>query len=86
MYFAIIPPLLRYSIVKLDMSFNGKLSDGLLDREILTALFEAKMPIEAWRKKYDLIWPHSSLGYRLSAPEAIQPFYMPIALTLEAVQ
>ena len=35
------------------------------------------MLIEAWRKKYNQILAHSSLGYRLSAAEAIQPFYMP---------
>jgi len=33
-------------------SFNGKLRDELLNREILTTLEEAKVLIEQWRKEY----------------------------------
>ncbi|MDP7058689.1 MAG: integrase core domain-containing protein, partial [Nitrospinaceae bacterium] len=29
--------------------------------------------IENWRKEYNHIRPHSSLGYKPPAPEAIQP-------------
>jgi len=57
-------------------SFNGKLRDELLNREVFTTLTEAKVLIEAWRKEYNQVRPHSSLGYRPPAPEAI----MPIAL------
>ena len=52
-------------------SFNGKLSDELLDREIFYSLREAKVLIEMWRKHYNTVRPHSSLGYRPPAPEAI---------------
>jgi len=52
-------------------SFNGKLRDELLDREIFTTLKEAKILIEQWRKKYNQVRPHSSLGYRPPAPEGI---------------
>ncbi len=52
-------------------SFNGKLRDELLDREIFTTLEEAKALIEGWRKEYNQVRPHSSLGYRPPAPEAI---------------
>jgi transposase InsO family protein len=52
-------------------SFNGKLRDELLDREIFTTLEEAKVLIEQWRREYNQIRPHSSLGYRPPAPEAI---------------
>jgi putative transposase len=52
-------------------SFNGKLRDELLDREIFTTLDEAKVLIEQWRREYNQIRPHSSLGYRPPAPEAI---------------
>jgi len=50
-------------------SFNGKLSDELLNREIFYTLEEAKVLIEMWRKHYNQVRPHSSLGYRAPAPE-----------------
>ena len=52
-------------------SFNGKLRDELLNREIFTTLEEAKVLIESWRKEYNQVRPHSSLGYQPPAPEAI---------------
>jgi transposase InsO family protein len=52
-------------------SFNGKLRDELLDREIFYALGEAKILIERWRQEYNTFRPHSSLGYRSPAPEAL---------------
>ena len=52
-------------------SFNGKLRDELLNREIFTTLMEAKILIEGWRKEYNQVRPHSALGYRPPAPEAI---------------
>ncbi len=52
-------------------SFNGKLRDELLNREIFTTLTEAKVLIEQWRIEYNHIRPHSSLGYRPPAPEAV---------------
>jgi putative transposase len=53
-------------------SFNGKLRDELLDGEIFDTLLEAKVLIERWRVEYNTIRPHSALGYRPPAPEAIQ--------------
>jgi len=52
-------------------SFNGKLRDELLNREIFTTLTEARVLIEQWRREYNQIRPHSALGYRPPAPEAI---------------
>jgi putative transposase len=52
-------------------SFNGKMRDELLDREIFTTLQEAKVLIEQWRKEYNQVRPHSALGYQPPAPEAI---------------
>ncbi|MSO75152.1 MAG: integrase catalytic subunit [Alphaproteobacteria bacterium] len=37
------------------------------------SLAEAKVVIEAWRRHYKTIRPHSSLGYRPPAPEAATP-------------
>ncbi len=54
-------------------SFNGKLRDELLNGEIFDTLMEAKIVIERWRKDYNTIRPHSSLGYVPPAPEAILP-------------
>jgi putative transposase len=53
-------------------SFNGKLRDELLEREIFDTLWEAKVLIERWRRDYNTVRPHSSLGYRPPAPEAVQ--------------
>jgi putative transposase len=57
-------------------SFNGKLRDELLNREIFYTLLEAKVLVERWRKEYNGVRPHSSLGYRPPAPEAMQPLPM----------
>ena len=54
-------------------SFNGKLRDELLDREIFFTLAEAKILIERWRREYNTVRPHSALGYRPPAPETIMP-------------
>ncbi|PKH44969.1 IS3 family transposase [Dehalococcoides mccartyi] len=52
-------------------SFNGKLRDELLNLEIFTTLAEARVLITDWRRQYNQVRPHSSLGYRPPAPEAI---------------
>jgi transposase InsO family protein len=54
-------------------SFNGKLRDELLDREVFDTLLEAKVLIERWRREYNGVRPHSGLGYRPAAPEAVTP-------------
>ena len=38
-------------------SFNGKLRNELLNGEIFTTLYEAKVLIEEWRKEYNQIRP-----------------------------
>jgi transposase InsO family protein len=60
-------------------SFNGKLRDELLDREIFYTLLEGKVLIERWRQEYNTIRPHSALGYRPPAPEATAWFPPPFA-------
>jgi len=66
-------------------SFNGKLKDELLNGEIFMTLLEAQVLIENWRKDYNQIRPHSALGYRPPAPEAIMPAYDSTSLTLSVV-
>lgn len=50
-------------------SFNGKLADELLEREMFDTLHEAKVLIERWRHQYNTVRPHSALGYRPPAPQ-----------------
>ena len=54
-------------------SFNGKLRDELLNRELFDTLKEAQVLIEQWRRHYNTVRPHSSLGYLPPAPETILP-------------
>ena len=54
-------------------SFNSKLRDELLDGEIFYTLEEARVIIENWRRCYNEIRPHSSLGYRPPAPPVLMP-------------
>ena len=51
-------------------SFNGRLRDELLNGELFYTLTEAQVIIEQWRRHYNHVRPHSSLGYRPPAPEA----------------
>jgi hypothetical protein len=52
-------------------SFKGKRRDELPDREIFDILQGAPMLIGRWRQHYHRFRPHSALGYRPPAPEAI---------------
>ena len=54
-------------------SFNARLRDELLNGEIFYSLKEARIVIESWRRHYNAIRPHGSLGYRAPAPEVIVP-------------
>lgn len=53
-------------------NFNSKLRVELLNGEIFYTLKEAKIVIEGWRRDYNTIRPHSSLGYKPPAPEVWQ--------------
>jgi putative transposase len=54
-------------------SFNARLRDELLNGEIFYSLREAQVVIESWRRHYNTIRPHASLGFRPPAPEVILP-------------
>jgi transposase InsO family protein len=47
-------------------SFNGKLRDELLNREVFDTLLEAKVPVERWRREYNQIRPHLLIGVSTS--------------------
>jgi transposase InsO family protein len=44
-----------------------------LNGEIFDTILEARVITENWRQQYNKVRPHSSLGYKPSAPEAILP-------------
>jgi len=62
-------------------SFNARLRDELLDGEIFYSLKEAKIVIESWRRHYNTLRPHGSLGYKPPAPEVFVP-----AMSMRAAQ
>jgi len=54
-------------------SFSGKLRDELLDRGVFYTLLEVRVLTERYRRTYNRIRPHSSLGHRPRAPEVLLP-------------
>jgi len=54
-------------------SFNARLRDELLNGEIFYTLREAQIVIESWRRHYNAVRPHASIGYRAPAPEVLVP-------------
>lgn len=53
-------------------SFHDKFRDECLQREWFQSLLEAQVVIEAWRVKYNIYRPHSSLAYQTPAAFAAQ--------------
>jgi transposase InsO family protein len=49
----------------------------MLAGEIFYTLEEARVLIEAWRRHYNTVRPHSSLGYHPPAPETTSPRWPP---------
>ena len=45
----------------------------LLDGEIFYTLAEAKIIVESWRRHFNTVRPHGSLGYKPPAPEVFVP-------------
>ena len=72
--------------------FNGSLGDEVLKRKIFYTLEEARFIIEQWRREYNQIRPHSSLGYMPPVPRAVAPWMVeaggadPSGLTNEVVR
>lgn len=52
-------------------SFNSKMRDEFLNRELFDTMFEVTVLTKQWVWEYNTIRPHSSLGYRPPAPQAI---------------
>jgi len=55
-------------------SFNDKLRDECLNREIFQNGKESQVIVENWRQEYNNYRPHSSLGY-LTPAEFVRRYY-----------
>ena len=60
-------------------SFNGRLRDELLDRELFLSLPEARVVLDQWRMDYNHRWPHG--GLKWIAPEAAARGVSPVGAT-----
>jgi len=54
-------------------NFNARLRDELLNGEIFYTLKKAPIVVESWRRHYNAVRPHASLGYKPSAPGVFVP-------------
>lgn len=66
-------------------SFNSRLRDELLDRELFVSLKEAQVVSEDYRMEYNHRRPHSSLGYRTPAEFAASCASPPVGLATLAL-
>lgn len=48
-------------------SFNGRFRDGCLNQHWFSSLDDARQIIRKWRRHYNTVRPHSSLGYQAPA-------------------
>jgi putative transposase len=53
-------------------SFNGRLRDEFLNETLFTSLMQARQALEEWRCDYNLVRPHSSIGWLAPAFYASQ--------------
>jgi transposase InsO family protein len=63
-------------------SFNARLRDELLNGEIFYSLREAQIVIESWRRHYNAVRPHQSLGlaaWPSTPPRSAPPATLPLA-------
>ena len=44
-------------------SFNGRLRDEFLNETLFTSLMQARLALEEWRRDYNTVRPHSSIGW-----------------------
>jgi transposase InsO family protein len=58
-------------------SFNGKMRDELLNREIFTTLHEARVLIEQWQRQYNQVRPHSARNNQPPAPDLLASLLAP---------
>jgi putative transposase len=59
-------------------SFNGKLRDELLDREVFDTLLEATVLLGRLRKAYNTVRPRATLVLRPCRPEPLHRLPRPV--------
>jgi transposase InsO family protein len=64
-------------------SFNARLRDELLDGDNSCSLAEVQMVIKSWRRHYNAVRPHASLGSKPSAPQLLRPSCTPARATAQ---
>lgn len=52
-------------------SFNSKMRDEFLNTELFDTMFEVEVLTKRWVHEYNTVRPHSSLGYKPPAPQAM---------------
>ena len=52
-----------------------RIAERSADGEVFYTLREAQIVIESWRRHYNGVRPHASLGYRAPAPEVFVPSF-----------
>jgi putative transposase len=57
---------------------GAELLDELLNGKIFYSLKEVQIVVEQWRKHYNAVRLHSSMGYRPPAQQAFGPFPQPL--------
>lgn len=62
-------------------SFNGKLRDELLNRELFLSLAEARYVLDEWRLEYNHRRPHSGIGWQTPAGYAATLAGPPVGVT-----
>ncbi|MHC5075928.1 MAG: integrase core domain-containing protein [Planctomycetota bacterium] len=67
MYLSHIIPFIYLILSSYVESFNSKLRDELLDRELFLHIDELRYVVDRWRMDYNHYRPHSSLGYMAPA-------------------
>ena len=66
-------------------SFNGRFPDECLNEEVFASLTEARVIIEAWRRDYNNVRPHSAhRGLIPTLAESDSEFAMPIGLRTDS--
>ena len=48
-------------------SFNGRLRDEFLNETLFTSLGQARLALEDWRRDFNLVRPHSGIGWKTPA-------------------
>jgi len=52
-------------------SFNGRLRDEFLNETLFTSLAQARAALEEWRRDYNMVRPHSRIGWLTPAAYAV---------------